>query len=223
MFLKEDYDDGKIRMQAHWPCKMMTCGKLHETHKPLNDKSGLSFSFGERSSEGTSTLSDLASDKFKKMNFVKASVIHDAYESVKYDDQTTGQLNHKSKSGIGYIKPDNSKPSWLTNRLEKDKAKAGPKSSVPNQQRSERFGNSIFRFRSDPSLSDENGPSFEQNPFRLEDQMSTLSGESQRFGLTAGVVAQNSCCYCKRFVQLWGNAGRSVGCVGRQLERDMMR
>ncbi|KZV16784.1 hypothetical protein F511_15420 [Dorcoceras hygrometricum] len=69
------------------------------------------------------------------MNFFKASVIHDAYESVKYDDQTTGKLNHKGKNGIGYIKPENCKPSWLKNRLEKDKEKAVPKSSVPNQQR----------------------------------------------------------------------------------------
>ncbi|KZV31207.1 hypothetical protein F511_14902 [Dorcoceras hygrometricum] len=54
----------------------VSLGKLHETQKPLNDKSGLG-NFGESSSEGT----------------------------------------------------------WLTNRLEKDKVKAGPKSSVPNQQR----------------------------------------------------------------------------------------
>ncbi|KZV37997.1 hypothetical protein F511_23452 [Dorcoceras hygrometricum] len=81
--------------------------KIHETQKPLNDKSGL------------------------------ASVIHDAYESVKYDDQTTGQLNHKGKTGIGYFKPENSKPSWLTNRLEKDKAKAGPNFNIAIQLSSE--------------------------------------------------------------------------------------
>ncbi|KZV27821.1 emp24/gp25L/p24 family of membrane trafficking protein (ISS) [Dorcoceras hygrometricum] len=109
--------------------------KLHETHKPLDDKSGLGFSFGERRSEETCTQSDLAGDKFKKMNFVKVSVIHDVCESVKYDDQFTGQLNHKGKNSICYIKPENCKPSWLTNRLEKDKAKAVPNSSVPNQQR----------------------------------------------------------------------------------------
>ncbi|KZV40523.1 putative protein phosphatase 2C 43-like [Dorcoceras hygrometricum] len=66
--------------------------------------------------------------------------------------------------------------------------------------------------------------------------MSTLSGESQRFGLTtegrllvnpaeltAGVVAQNSCCYCKRFVPLWGNSGRYIildSAVGR-FEKDL--
>ncbi|KZV49287.1 hypothetical protein F511_37691 [Dorcoceras hygrometricum] len=56
------------------------------------------------------------------MNFVKTSVTHDVCESVKYDDQFTGQLNHKGKKGIGYVKPENCKPNWLTNRLEKDKS-----------------------------------------------------------------------------------------------------
>ncbi|KZV43928.1 hypothetical protein F511_35820 [Dorcoceras hygrometricum] len=121
---------------------------LHGTQKPLNDKSGLGFRFGESSSEGTSTQSDLAGDKFKKMNFVKASMIHDVCfrfgesssegtstqsdlagdkfkkmnfvkasmihdvcELVKYDDHISRQLNHKGKSGIGYTKPENSKPS----------------------------------------------------------------------------------------------------------------
>ncbi|KZV24626.1 hypothetical protein F511_36411 [Dorcoceras hygrometricum] len=109
--------------------------KLHETQKSLNDKAGLGFSFGESSSEGMSTQSDLAGDNFKKMNFIKDSVIHDVCESVKYDDQISRQLNHKGKSGIGYTKPENSKPRWLTKRLEKDKAKADPNSSVPIQQR----------------------------------------------------------------------------------------
>ncbi|KZV44001.1 hypothetical protein F511_13231 [Dorcoceras hygrometricum] len=113
----------------------VSLNKLHEIQKPLNDKSGLGFNVGESSFEGTSTQLDLAYDKFKKMNFVKASVIHNAYESVKYDEQTSGQLNQKGKAGIAYIRPENSKPSWLKNRLEKDKAKAGSKSSVPNQSR----------------------------------------------------------------------------------------
>ncbi|KZV49538.1 hypothetical protein F511_29930 [Dorcoceras hygrometricum] len=69
------------------------------------------------------------------MNFLKAYVIHDVCESVKYDDQISPQLNHKGKSCICYTKPENSKPSWLTNILEKEKEKAGPKSSVPNQKR----------------------------------------------------------------------------------------
>ncbi|KZV29320.1 hypothetical protein F511_34975 [Dorcoceras hygrometricum] len=69
------------------------------------------------------------------MNFVKSSVIHNSYESVKYDDQTSGLLNQKGKAGIGYSRPENSKLIWLNNILEKDKAKDGSKSSVPNQSR----------------------------------------------------------------------------------------
>ncbi|KZV35430.1 hypothetical protein F511_34945 [Dorcoceras hygrometricum] len=122
-------------VMSSWTKSSVFLSKLHETQKPLNDKSGLGFCVGESSSEGTSTQSNLAYDKFKTMNFFKASVIHNAYESVKYDEQTSGQLNQKGKAGIRYIRPENSKPSWLKNRLEKDKAKAGSKSSVPNQSR----------------------------------------------------------------------------------------
>ncbi|KZV44936.1 hypothetical protein F511_15432, partial [Dorcoceras hygrometricum] len=75
------------QVMSSWTKSSVSLGKLHETQKPLNDKSGLGFSIGESSSGETSTQSDLAYDKFKKMNFVKASVIHDACESVKYNDQ----------------------------------------------------------------------------------------------------------------------------------------
>ncbi|KZV27654.1 auxin response factor 19-like [Dorcoceras hygrometricum] len=120
---------------SSWTKSSVSLNNLHEIQKPLNDESGLGFSAGESSSEGTSTQSDLAYDKFKKKNFVKASVIHNTYEPVKYDDQSSGQLNQKGKADIGYIRPENSKPSWLKNRLEKNMAKAGSKSSVPNQSR----------------------------------------------------------------------------------------
>ncbi|KZV50346.1 hypothetical protein F511_39283 [Dorcoceras hygrometricum] len=122
-------------VMSSWTKSSVYLRKLHETQKPLDDKSGLGFSFGEISSEETSTQSNLANDQFKKMNFVKSSVTHDVCESVKYNDQFTGQLNHKGKNGIGYVKPENCKPSWLTNRLENDKAKVVPKSSILNQQR----------------------------------------------------------------------------------------
>ncbi|KZV39484.1 hypothetical protein F511_30287 [Dorcoceras hygrometricum] len=122
-------------VMSSWKKSFVSLSKLHETQKPQNDKSGLGFCVGESSSEGTSTQSDLAYEKFKTMNFVKASVIHNAYESVKYDDQTSGKLNPKGKAGIGYIRPENSKPSWLKNIFDKDKAKAGSKSSVPNKSR----------------------------------------------------------------------------------------
>ncbi|KZV18742.1 hypothetical protein F511_37165 [Dorcoceras hygrometricum] len=67
------------------------------------------------------------------MSFVKANVIYDCCESMIYDDQTYQKLNHNGKAGIGFQKPENSKPSWLKNKLDKDKAKSGRKSFVPNQ------------------------------------------------------------------------------------------
>ncbi|KZV54784.1 microtubule-associated protein 70-4 [Dorcoceras hygrometricum] len=113
------------QVMSSWTKSSVSLGKLHETQKPLNDKSSLGFSVGESRPGDTSTQSDLAYDKFKKMNFVKASVIHDSCESVKCDDQISPKINHKGKQGIGYTKPENCKPIWLKNRLEKDKAKAG--------------------------------------------------------------------------------------------------
>ncbi|KZV23127.1 hypothetical protein F511_25172 [Dorcoceras hygrometricum] len=89
----------KMRLKevmSSWTKSFVSLSKLHETQKPLNDKSGLGFCVGESNSEGTSTQSDLAYDKFKVMNFVKASVIHNAYESVKYDDQTSTQPKSQS-------------------------------------------------------------------------------------------------------------------------------
>ncbi|KZV25045.1 hypothetical protein F511_44268 [Dorcoceras hygrometricum] len=70
--------------------------------------------------------------KLKRRRTATRSHIHNAYESVEYDDQTSGQLNQKGKAGIGYIRPENSKPSWLKNRLEKHKVKASSKSPVRN-------------------------------------------------------------------------------------------
>ncbi|KZV19845.1 hypothetical protein F511_22857 [Dorcoceras hygrometricum] len=130
--LKNSSDEPSTAQLGESDSLQTELSKLKIENELLRTKS--CFSFGENSSEETYTQSDLA-DMFKKMNFVKASVTHDVYDSVKYDDQITGQLNHKGKNGIDYIKPENCKPSWLTNRLEKDKAKAIPKLYVPNQQR----------------------------------------------------------------------------------------
>ncbi|KZV49816.1 serine carboxypeptidase-like 20 [Dorcoceras hygrometricum] len=68
------------QVMSSWTKSSVSLGKLHETQKPLNDKSGLGFSFGERSSEETSTQSDLVDGQFNKMNFVKASEIHDVFD-----------------------------------------------------------------------------------------------------------------------------------------------
>ncbi|KZV44682.1 hypothetical protein F511_27951 [Dorcoceras hygrometricum] len=110
--------------------------KLCEIQKPANDRTGLGFNASESSAGETSTQSYLAYDKFKKMSFVKASMTHDTCESVRYDDQSSSKLNQKGKAGICFLRPEDSKPSWLKNRLDKDKAKAGSKSFVSHQPRS---------------------------------------------------------------------------------------
>ncbi|KZV58132.1 hypothetical protein F511_36390 [Dorcoceras hygrometricum] len=109
--------------------------KLQESQKPVNDKSGLGFSSSESSEGERSSQSQLVYDKFNKMSFVKANVIYDCYESITFDDQNSPKLNDNGKAGIGFQRPENSKPSWLKNKLDKDKAKAGSKSFVPNQPR----------------------------------------------------------------------------------------
>ncbi|KZV33521.1 hypothetical protein F511_08601 [Dorcoceras hygrometricum] len=54
--------------------------------------------------------SQQAYDKFNKMSFVKANVIYDCFESVKYDDQNSPKLSDNGKDGIGFSKPESFKP-----------------------------------------------------------------------------------------------------------------
>ncbi|KZV38125.1 hypothetical protein F511_28128 [Dorcoceras hygrometricum] len=122
-------------IMSSWTQSSISLDKLCEIQKPANDRTGLGFNTGESSSGETCTQSNLAHDKFKNMSFVKASVIHDPCESVRYDDQISELLNKKGKAGIGYDRPESSKSGWLKNKLDKEKAKAGSKSFVHNQQR----------------------------------------------------------------------------------------
>ncbi|KZV57383.1 hypothetical protein F511_32352 [Dorcoceras hygrometricum] len=120
---------------SSWTQSSISLDKLCEIQKPANDRTGLGFNNGESSSGETCTQSNRAYDKFKKMSFVKASVIHDPCESVRYDDQISEPLNKKGKVGIVYDRPKSSKSGGIKNRLDKEKAKAGSKSFVQNQQR----------------------------------------------------------------------------------------
>ncbi|KZV25053.1 hypothetical protein F511_14645 [Dorcoceras hygrometricum] len=74
-------------------------------------------------------------------------------ESVKYDDQIVSKVNQKRKFGTGYAEPENSKPSWLKNRIDKDRARAGSQSSDLHQQRRSsvkvRKHNRAYRLRRD--------------------------------------------------------------------------
>ncbi|KZV48689.1 hypothetical protein F511_27060 [Dorcoceras hygrometricum] len=133
---------------SSWTQSARAFQKLQEIQKSALDRTGLDFSNSESSEGETSTQSQPMYDNFNKMGFVKADVIYDCCESIRYDDQKSSQSSHeekgKGKDGIGYQRPESSTPSWLKNRLDKDKAKAGSKSYVPNQQwrnfRKEKYG-----------------------------------------------------------------------------------
>ncbi|KZV24674.1 hypothetical protein F511_36846 [Dorcoceras hygrometricum] len=118
---------------SSWNQSARALHKLHEIQKSVHDRTGLGFNSSDSSEGETSTQSQPAYDKFNKMSFVKANVIYDCFESITFDDKNSPKLSDNGKAGIGFSKPEKSKPSWLKNRLDKDKAKAGRKPFVPNQ------------------------------------------------------------------------------------------
>ncbi|KZV41454.1 hypothetical protein F511_34961 [Dorcoceras hygrometricum] len=83
--LKAEIEKLNLTMSS-WTKSSASLDKLFEIQKPASDRTGLGFSVSERSSEETSTQSQLLYDKLNKMSFVKASVIHDPCESIRYDD-----------------------------------------------------------------------------------------------------------------------------------------
>ncbi|KZV22672.1 Serine/threonine protein phosphatase 6 regulatory ankyrin repeat subunit C [Dorcoceras hygrometricum] len=111
----------------------LTLQKLCESQKQAIDTTGLVFNDSEFCEGETITQSCSAYDKFNKMSFVKADMIYNCLESMKYDNQNSPKLNENGKAGIGFSKPESFKPNWLKNRLDKDKAKASPKPFVLNQ------------------------------------------------------------------------------------------
>ncbi|KZV48032.1 hypothetical protein F511_14799 [Dorcoceras hygrometricum] len=91
---------------SSWTHSARAFDKLQEIQKSAHDITGLGFSNSESSEGETSTQSQPAYDKFNKMSFVKANVIHDCFESIIFDDQNSSQSSHEGKDGIGYQRPD---------------------------------------------------------------------------------------------------------------------
>ncbi|KZV24057.1 hypothetical protein F511_41330 [Dorcoceras hygrometricum] len=104
---------------SSWQKSSASLNKITDNQKSMNDKSGVGFDFGKNYIGETSTQSNLAGDKFKKLNFVKSSVAHDINESIEYNDQISGKMNQEGKNGIGYVRPEFNRPIWLRNRLSK--------------------------------------------------------------------------------------------------------
>ncbi|KZV32069.1 hypothetical protein F511_30582 [Dorcoceras hygrometricum] len=130
--LKAEVAKSTVEMSS-WNKANLTLQKLCENQKQASDKTGIGFNDSEFCEGESSTQSRSAHDKFNKMSFVKADMIYNCLESVKYDNQNSPKLNENGKAGIGFSKPESSKPNWIKNRLDKDKAKASQKPFVPNQ------------------------------------------------------------------------------------------
>ncbi|KZV22832.1 hypothetical protein F511_41489 [Dorcoceras hygrometricum] len=130
--LKAEVDKLTVEMSS-WNKANLSLYKLYESQKQVSDKTVIGFNNSEFCEGESSTQSRPAYDKFNKMSFVKADMMYNCLESVKYDNQNSPKLNENGKAGIGFSKPERFKPNWLKNRLDKDKAKASQKPFVPNQ------------------------------------------------------------------------------------------
>ncbi|KZV23533.1 hypothetical protein F511_36230 [Dorcoceras hygrometricum] len=124
--LKAEVNKLTVEMST-WNKANLSLYKLYESQKPLSDKTGIGFNNSEFCEGESSTQSRSVYDKFNKMSFVKADMMYNCLESVKYDNQNSPKLNENGKAGIGFSKPERFKPNWLKNRLDKDKAKASQK------------------------------------------------------------------------------------------------
>ncbi|KZV34211.1 hypothetical protein F511_39541 [Dorcoceras hygrometricum] len=130
--IKAEVNKSTVEMSS-WNKANFSLQKLYERQKQASDKTGIGFNNSEFCEGEPRTQSRSAYDKFNKMSFVKADMIYNCLESVKYDNQNSPKLNENGKAGIGFSKPERFKPNWLKNRLDKDKAKASQKPFVPNQ------------------------------------------------------------------------------------------
>ncbi|KZV43727.1 putative anion transporter, partial [Dorcoceras hygrometricum] len=91
-----------------WNRSSRSLHKLHESQKLASARTSLGFNRSNSSDGEISTQSQPMYDKFNKMGFVKADVIYDCCESIRYDDQKSSQSSHeeKGKDGIGYQRPE---------------------------------------------------------------------------------------------------------------------
>ncbi|KZV48025.1 hypothetical protein F511_28083 [Dorcoceras hygrometricum] len=89
--------DKLTKEMSSWNQSARALHKLHEIQKSVHDRTDLGFSSSESSEGETSTQSQPAYDKFKKMSFVKSNVIYDCFESITFDDQNSAKLSDNGK------------------------------------------------------------------------------------------------------------------------------
>ncbi|KZV32745.1 hypothetical protein F511_24184 [Dorcoceras hygrometricum] len=103
--LKAEFAKSTVEMSSYNKANL-TLQKLYESKKQAGDKTGIGFNNSEFCEGESSTQSRPAHDKFNKMSFVKADMIYNCLESVKYDNQNSPKLNENGKAGIGFSKPE---------------------------------------------------------------------------------------------------------------------
>ncbi|KZV19718.1 hypothetical protein F511_34893 [Dorcoceras hygrometricum] len=86
--LKAEVAKSTVEMSS-WNKANLTLQKLYESQKQAGDKTGIGFNNSEFCEGESSTQSRPAHDKFNKMSFVKADMIYNCLESVKYDNQNS--------------------------------------------------------------------------------------------------------------------------------------
>ncbi|KZV34426.1 hypothetical protein F511_24897 [Dorcoceras hygrometricum] len=84
---------------SSWNKANLSLCKLYESQKQASDKTVIGFNNSEFCEGESSTQSRPAYDKFNKMSFVKADMIYNCLESVKYDNQNSPKLNENGKAG----------------------------------------------------------------------------------------------------------------------------
>ncbi|KZV57322.1 hypothetical protein F511_33740 [Dorcoceras hygrometricum] len=98
---QEDADTLTTELKlSSWNKANITLQKICENQKQASDKTGIGFSDSEFYKGESSTQSRPAYDKFNKMGFVKADMIYDCFESVKYDNQNSPMLNENGKAAL---------------------------------------------------------------------------------------------------------------------------
>ncbi|KZV58614.1 hypothetical protein F511_43898 [Dorcoceras hygrometricum] len=78
--------------------------------KQASDKTGIGFNNSEFCEGESSTQSRSAYDKFNKMSFVKADMMYNCLESVKYDNQNSPKLNENGKDAASNSQATSSLP-----------------------------------------------------------------------------------------------------------------
>lgn len=104
-----------LKIFNSWNQSSVSLGKIHEVQKQAGDGTGLDFGTNECSTSETCARSKLDKDKYKSINFVRASTV---YEHDKPEPEVIQRVSYENKArhkALDYVEPTNIKyeKSWL--------------------------------------------------------------------------------------------------------------